>query len=209
MIEIEDELAIGEEACPGDVHRLGRDFGSRPLPARCERKTAILARRQQQPGGAVGHVGHGLDHPLTQRHCPRVAVAHGPGETQPFLAIVVAVLEQIFGHGDLEPAAQALRWQERQRPALATTRNATCSSPAESPPARAMPRNATTISAEIAGDDEQRERLEGEGARRAERLLGRALQGADRQQQRHGQRYQRAQAGERGRAGSCSRKARV
>ncbi len=112
LVQINDEPARtvrleGPDRCRRQRH--GGHVCGRPLPAAGQREVTLVVQRQQQAGGAVGHVGHGTDDAFVQRTAGRPAVRHGPGEAQPFLAIVIAMLEQVFAERHPQPRPQRPR----------------------------------------------------------------------------------------------------
>jgi hypothetical protein len=63
-----------------------------------------------RPPGALGDVGERLDDPLAERRArptpPTSRRCRPCGEAQPFLAIIVAMLEEMLGEHDPKPGAQ-------------------------------------------------------------------------------------------------------
>ena len=117
---------------------------------------------EQQTGRAVGDVGERLDDAFAQRTAPFAAgPADCPGEAQPFLSVVVAVLEQVLGQH--RPAASPRSRAGRQDQQAAATRSQAAGSRLDQPgeiaaehrPATAPPAVMTTRYAPM---HEQRER---------------------------------------------------
>ena len=79
----------------------------RPVPARGEFQLRFLVGHQQQTCGAFGNVSQRLDRAFFQAGIACAAAPDGAGEAQPFLAVVVSVLEQVLGGGHAQPTAQS------------------------------------------------------------------------------------------------------
>ena len=91
------------------------------------------------------------------------------GEAQPFGAIIVAMLEQMLGELDLGPAARAARLGSSTIAAtVISASSATARSRGPVDPAAAQRGGEHRHHREIGADREQRERLEGGGARQAD-----------------------------------------
>ena len=190
-IAIDYEPVALEEQAGRVRHCLGRNVERAPLPARRQRQFAAFARNQQQARRAVGDIADCLDGPLFQRG-PAIAAADRLGEAQPFGAVIVAMVEQVFGHRDLHPAANPARWQNDQRQHRAgehkphlRQRRCSVSQPGERL-RRANHRH------QIATDHQQRERLERHRPRRTNPAL-RAARAGDCQHHRHRDQHDPAQ----------------
>ena len=204
FIEIDDETALLEKGHAVRGHGLCRHVERGPLPARGQNQIAIVRRHQQGATRAVGYVGQSLHHAgvkrggvagfLPAQPLPTMPLPDRAGEPQPFGAIVVAVLEEVLGHHDIEPAAQALRGDQHQhqhgrgkdKAELGEHRR-----PAAQPGHRLRHGDHEQ---HVPADDQQRERLERHGPRGRKPRLRPLAHRAHPQHAHAQQGHQRAQA---------------
>ena len=92
----------------------GRDR-SGPVPRRRDPDRPAGVADQQQAARRVDDIGEGLDDPIAERRRVGADAAERIGKAKPFGAIVVAVLEQMLGELDLEPAARPRRYRHGAR----------------------------------------------------------------------------------------------
>ncbi len=182
VVEIEDEVAVLEEPLTLDAQGFGGNVDARPLPARVEPQPTFLARGQEQASGTVGDVGGRLDDPLAQRRRGRARPSHRFGEPQPFGAVVVAMLEQVLGQCDPEPAAQPSRVPHRQRDSRGERHHARLDQPVELPARISQALSEQDHHGQVGADDQQRSGAERKRARRVETQVTVVAQEADRQQ---------------------------
>ena len=167
---VADRVEIDHEAARFDMaeQRLGAVAGGDrhvPVPAAGRRQAIALVADHEQAAGRAADVGERLDHPLLDRRAGPALVPDRVGEAQPFLAIIVAMLEQMLGEHDPEPGAQLGRRQQDQSRQRHHEDDADLADPRPVAaddlhrPRRQHHRD------QISEDDDQRDRLEGRGPR--------------------------------------------
>ena len=193
IIEIDDKLAAFEKRHRCTVQRLARNIDPRPLPARRQFHPAFFAGGQQQARRAIGNIGHRLHDPFAQGRRLRASAAHRIGETNPFGAVVIPVLEQMLGQHDTQPAAHFWRRQHRQRCHARQQQKSKLQHAAVITPDIVNALRDQHHHHQIDADHQQRERLESKAARRAEAQFAFLAQIAQRQQAHCNQQRQPAQ----------------
>ena len=196
ILDIDDESPALEETRLRGGHRVRRHVRRRPLPARGERQVAGLVGHQQQPGRAVGDIGHRLDHSLLERGVRAPTLADRAVEAQPFAAIVVAVLEQVLGDHDLQPAPQPGRGQRDQRERAGQRQEAQFHHPREIAAGMGQPLRDGEHRQQVGADQHQRDALERDGARGPQAQRFALATGPGRQQQSRRHRDETAQRGQ-------------
>ena len=113
LIEVNDESGAFQKSERARVHRTDRHFQRGPLPLRRQDQRATFAWHQQHAARAVGNIGDRLDHTCVQRLGIGVCTSDRARKAQPFGAIVIAMLKEMFGQHDIEPAPQPRRRHQR------------------------------------------------------------------------------------------------
>ncbi len=191
-VELDDPAAafdpVPEAGVAFDV--AARRIARRPVPRRRGGDRPARIGHEQQPARRVGDVGERLDDAVAERRRVLARAAEGVGEAQPFGAIVVAMLEQMLGELDLEPAADPLRHGEERR------RHRQCTEQEGGAQRRPFGLAAPEGGGEdghhrqVNADAEQRQRLEGRGARQLD--PERPLEAAGQREQRRDDGHERA-----------------
>ena len=159
----------------------------RPVPLRLERQPTVIGAQQQQRGRGIGDVGDRLGHPLAQRRGIFARTADGFAKAHPFGAIVVAMLEEMLGDLHLPQRAHLWRGQQDERGHRHEEDRADLHHPRIGAGDHLDQHRRRGQHHDIEADRDQRERLEGDGARQlqaAGHFLAHA-DGDDRRQQRH------------------------
>ena len=138
---------------------------ARRAPARGEGEAILAVGHQQQPGRRVGDVGERLDDPLLERGLVAALAADRVGEAQPFLAIIVAMLEEMLGDDDPQPGPQPGGRQDDQGRGGHHHDQAELGEPAPVAADDLQRPRRRHHQDQIAEDRDHRERLEGRGAR--------------------------------------------
>ena len=159
IVDISDVSFAFEELHGARWHGVGRHLNLRPVPACGEREITMIARRQQQTGGALCNIGDSLYHPLTQRQCLNTAMADGSRKPQPLLTVVITVLEKMLGKDNLEPPTHPLRWQKQQRHGAGNSQETQFHQPGEIPPCIGQPLGNADHRHKIRADNQKRECL--------------------------------------------------
>ena len=120
---------------------------------------------QKEPARRVDDVGEGLDDALAERAVLGGGAPDRLGEAKPLGAIIVAVLEQMLGELDLDPAARPGARESDHRRDGHDREHPTISAADQSMPDAAKRGGDDRHQREISADREQRERLEGRRAR--------------------------------------------
>src|SRR3546814_1261267 len=97
------------DVCSSDlgVHCHGRNVGIAPVPTRLDTERTALARQQQHACRRLRDIGNGLDHPFIEGRSSLARAADGVGKANPFVAIIVAMLEEMLGDLHLEPGTRS------------------------------------------------------------------------------------------------------
>ena len=166
-VEIEDEAGPARYGGAAPRRRRRAGTGAGPVPARRPGRAGdASSASSSRPPGAPPMSASALTTRSSSGAALRRRAADRVGEAQPFLAIIVAMLEQMLGERDPEPGAQlAPRAAAPARPASSRRRSPTWPTRAQSPPTISIARAAEHHRDQVDEDGDHRDRLEGRGAR--------------------------------------------
>jgi len=111
FVQIDDVRPFLKAVEKAAIRRNRRNVERRPVPARSQFEPIVVAGHEQDASRAVGHIGNRLDRALGQGCIGIGPLTHRAGEPHPFLAVIVAVLEQVFRGNDTQGLPQPLRRQ--------------------------------------------------------------------------------------------------